>query len=66
MKFARRIPLPNMFRTRFNWFLLAALLGLSLLAGGCATDDPENASVRPWNSPQGWEGGLGGMQTQHR
>jgi len=31
---------------------------------GCATgsDDGDNASVRPWNAPKNWEGGLpGGM-----
>jgi hypothetical protein len=55
-----------MSRRLSNWLLLAALLGLGCFAGGCATDDPDNASVRPWNTPQGWEGGLGGMQTQHR
>ena len=32
------------------------LLGLLLLGiAGCATNEPENASVRPWNTPQGWE-----------
>jgi hypothetical protein len=36
-------------------FLAAFALGLS----GCATtDDGDNASVRPWNSPKGWENGL--------
>jgi hypothetical protein len=37
--------------------LLLALFALLLLgATGCST--PENASVRPWNSPEGWENGL--------
>jgi len=32
---------------------------ISLLLGGCAsTGDPDNASVRPWNAPMGWENGL--------
>jgi len=45
-------------------FLL--LLGAVLvLGGGCATTDPENAAVRPWNAPQGWENGLGSMDSQH-
>jgi len=30
-----------------------------LWVGGCAsTSDPDNASVRPWNAPMGWENGL--------
>jgi hypothetical protein len=37
------------------------LLGIS----GCSTDEPDNASVRPWNAPQGWEGGLPIMDQQH-
>jgi hypothetical protein len=49
-----------------NWLLLLAILGLAVFLSGCATDEPDNASVRPWNTPQSWEGGLGGMQTQHR
>jgi len=49
-------------------FFLLFLLGAILLSvSGCATDDPENSTVRPWNAPQGWEAGgaLGGMNTQH-
>ena len=38
--------------------LLLFALG-SLLLTGCATDQAsENASVRPWNQPRGWEHGL--------
>lgn len=41
-------------------------LGLLLMAAGatsCATTDSENdnAAERPWNRPQGWEGGIPGM-----
>jgi hypothetical protein len=49
-------------------FVLGILFALVLLgASGCATDrDPENASVRPWNSPIGWENGIpSGMYQQH-
>jgi len=47
-------------------FFLLLLLGAILIGiSGCATDDPENMSVRPWNEPQGWENGLGGMDYQH-
>lgn len=37
-----------------------ALVSLGLLAmSGCATtDDSENLSERPWNTPKSWEGGL--------
>jgi len=42
------------------------LLGLVLAgAGGCAVDDPENQSLRPWNTPQSWEGTLPMMNQQH-
>jgi hypothetical protein len=38
---------------------LLLLCGLILGFTGCATsDDSENASVRPWNAPKNWEGGL--------
>jgi hypothetical protein len=37
-------------------FLL--LLGGLVLLSGCTTTDPDNLSVRPWNSPKGWENGL--------
>jgi hypothetical protein len=40
--------------------LLLLVCGLSILGfSGCATnDDGDNASVRPWNAPKNWEGGL--------
>ena len=44
-----------------GFLFLLLLTGLTLLPG-CATNEPDNMSVRPWNSPQGWENGLpGGM-----
>lgn len=48
-------------------FLLCILFALiSLGASGCASTDPENASVRPWNSPNGWENGIPSqMYQQH-
>jgi hypothetical protein len=41
------------------------LLGV-MLAGmsGCATGEPENESLRPWNAPQGWEGTMPMMNQQ--
>ncbi len=49
-------------------FLILALAALALGMSGCASTEPENASVRPWDSPEGWQGGaLGGlMDQQHR
>ncbi|MCI0541511.1 MAG: hypothetical protein L0Z50_40450 [Verrucomicrobiales bacterium] len=38
-------------------FLLLSIL-LAGLAAGCATQDPMNASERPWNAPKNWEHGL--------
>jgi hypothetical protein len=49
-----------------NWLLLLLLAMVALVISGCALDEPDNASVRPWNTPAGWENGLGGMDTQHR
>jgi len=46
-------------------FLLLLLLALGLTA--CATtEDTDNASVRPWNAPKGWENGLPGNMTEGR
>ena len=40
-------------------FLHLCCAELSLWVGGCAsTQDSDNASVRPWNTPIGWENGL--------
>ncbi len=49
-----------------NCILLLLLATIALVISGCATDEPDNASVRPWNSPAGWENALGGMDSQHR
>ncbi|MFN3409730.1 MAG: hypothetical protein ACK45B_12090 [Limisphaerales bacterium] len=48
--------------------LLLLLTGLAslLLLAGCASQEPENASVRPWNSPKGWETGLPPGMTEGR
>jgi len=65
-KSARLTPLLNMkFRLVQLFLLIALVVGMGLFTG-CATDEPDNASVRPWNTPQGWENGIGGMDTQHR
>jgi hypothetical protein len=57
----RRILLPEIFRMKVrpaHAFLLLLLGAILLSASGCATDDPENTTVRPWNAPQGWEKGT--------
>jgi len=47
--------------------LFLALVSMAVLLSSCSSTEPDNASVRPWNSPQGWEGNaLDGMDTQHR
>jgi len=48
-------------------FLLLLLGAILVSVSGCATDDPENTTVRPWNTPQGWESGVPMYDTgQHR
>jgi hypothetical protein len=44
-------------------FLLLAAMVVGI--AGCATDDPANESVRPWNAPQSWEGGMPMQNEQH-
>jgi hypothetical protein len=52
-------------KSRLALLLLLVLAALGLSA--CATtDDSENASVRPWNSPKGWENGLPSNMTEGR
>jgi hypothetical protein len=48
-------------------YLLLAVFALALLgASGCASTEPDNASVRPWDSPMGWENGIpSGMYQNH-
>jgi len=44
--------------------LFSLLLGLMAAGGvGCASTDSQddNRAERPWNRPQGWEGGIPGM-----
>jgi hypothetical protein len=66
MKFLPRIRLLEMKIRGANLILLLALLAMTAGFCGCSSVESDNASVRPWNAPQGWENGLGGMDTQHR
>jgi hypothetical protein len=56
--------------SRLRFHKSACFYGLLLLAGflfsGCATTEPENESVRPWNAPIGWENGLPAGMTEGR
>jgi hypothetical protein len=57
-------------KMRFSKSALVVLLLLVLAAVGLSacstTEDSENASVRPWNSPKGWENGLPSTMTEGR
>ena len=66
MRFLLPTPQLDMLFRSVQWFLLLAVISLTVLISGCASEESENASVRPWNTPQDWEGGLGNMNTQHR
>jgi len=47
--------------------LFVFLAALAMAISGCASTESDNASVRPWNSPEGWQGGmLGDINQQHR
>jgi len=68
-RFARPIRhlLPEMKIRAANLLLLLALVALAGIFCGCASTEPDNTSVRPWNSSEGWQGGaLGGMDYQRR
>ena len=60
-----RIRLPEMKLRAGKILFLLALVAILTSVSGCQTDDPSNASVRPWNTPQGWEGGLPIQNQQH-
>jgi hypothetical protein len=50
-----------------QFLLLAFFAALVTVISGCASTESDNASVRPWNSPEGWQNGmLGDINQQHR
>jgi hypothetical protein len=51
-----------------HFILLLALAAFAVVISGCSSTEPENASVRPWNTPADWQssGALGGMDYQRR
>ncbi len=65
MRSLRHIPLPDVKQPAARWLLLFLLGVLLVGATGCESTEPENDSVRPWNTPQGWEGGMPMMNQQH-
>jgi len=65
MQLRRPILLLEMRRRAVKCLLLLVLGAVLTGVSGCATNDPENASVRPWNAPQSWENGIPGMSQQH-
>jgi len=46
--------------------LLCLLLLGSLGLAGCATEESDNMSARPWDSPKTWENGLPSTITEGR
>lgn len=48
--------------------LILFLAIITILTGitGCKTNPPSNDSERPWNAPQGWEGGMPIQNEQHQ
>jgi hypothetical protein len=48
-----------------KWFLVFAFGVFLICVSGCSTEEPQNASARPWNAPQSWENGLPIDMGQH-
>jgi hypothetical protein len=53
-------------RLAAKWLLLFLLGSFLLGVAGCESNEPENASVRPWNSPPSWEGNSPMLNQQHQ
>ena len=51
---------------KFRFARFGACCLLLALLSGCATEDSENASERPWNQPKSWENGLPSGMTEGR
>ncbi|MFZ0825850.1 MAG: hypothetical protein WAO02_00355 [Verrucomicrobiia bacterium] len=66
MKFLPHIRLPDVKPEAARWLLLLLLGAVLLGVSGCETNEPGNDSVRPWNTPQGWEGSMPMMNQQHQ
>jgi hypothetical protein len=53
-------------KTLLRFLFCALLLSSAFLFTGCATNEAENLSERPWNSPRGWESGLPSSMNEGR
>jgi hypothetical protein len=49
-----------------QWLLLFGVTLMLNFICGCASTEPDNASVRPWNAPTDWQNGMSGMDYQRR
>jgi len=57
--------LPSAIQGRWLCLLLLVVIGVGV--SGCSTTESDNASSKPWNSPEGWQGGsLPGMMDRPR
>jgi hypothetical protein len=50
----------------YRWLLLLVLGAVLVGVSGCETNEPQNDSARPWNTPQSWEGSMPMMNQQHQ
>lgn len=46
------------------WVLLLLVVAMGWVGSGCSSEDAENTSARPWNSPEGWQNGSAGLISQ--
>jgi len=65
MKSHLRIRLPEMKIRAAQIFLLLVLAAIWAGVSGCGTNEPQNASVRPWNAPEGYGNNLPIDMGQH-
>jgi hypothetical protein len=54
------------FYSKVRWFFVGLLLLGALGLSGCAGNDTENSSVRPWDTPKSWENGMPSSMTEGR
>jgi len=48
----------NPFPAILRGLALLLLVVVAMMLNGCATAEPENEAIRPWNAPKSWENGL--------
>ena len=57
---------PSRFLSLRFWGTLLLFVTIALSFSGCATDDDDYTSERPWAAPQGWEHGMPSQMYQQR